>query len=335
MASAGTVAVEDFGSLRPSPVAVPFAPARTVTSTRETPRRSRALGIGAVVAVAGLVAVVAFAGARLSGHRPGASSDVDKVSARAAPPRAPDGCAWRDGANDDEGDLTLRCGPGEGQIVDRGALRPTDVADANAGRSAAMARLGAFYLRDTAGRDQPAGIDWLRRAATAGEASAMLGLADFYETSAGEAAIDEAPAALRQSLKWYRSVSAPASEGADQRAGIPSPDQIRLADEGVLRIEARLTEVDDAAFVGCWRSGDVVAHLNIDNGVFTLAVEGGEPAVGRIAQPREDGRIEVTLDSPGLMSGQRYRFSRVGADMIEHRLDTSTANARWNTCPAG
>lgn len=318
--------VEAFGALRPPPVVVPFTASKTVTPP-EAPRRSKALGVGAVVAVAGLVAVVAFAGSRLNGKRPTAFSSEKQAAARAAPPRAPDGCSWSSG---DE-DLTLRCGSGEGEVVDRGALRVSDVADAVAGRSGAMARLGAFYLRDTPGRNERAGLDWLGKAAAAGEASAMLDLADFHETSATDASAAETPAALRRSLQWYRTVSDPA-EGTP--AHMPSPDQIRLADEGAQRIEARLTEVRDAAFTGCWRSGDVVAHLNIDDGTFTLAVEGGEPAVGQIAEPLQDGRIEVTLDSPGLMSGQRYLFSRVGADMIEHRLDISTANARWNTCSA-
>ena len=164
----------------------------------------------------------------------------------------------------------------------------------------------------------------------------MLDLADFYETSAADATADKTPAVLRQSLQWYHTVSDPAPEGGSSLATPrnPSPDQIRLADEGVQRIEARLSEVRDAAFAGCWRSGDVVADLSIDDGTFTLAVEGGEPAIGQIAQPGDDDRIDVTLDSPGLMSGQRYLFSRVGADMIEHRLDVSTENARWSRCSA-
>ncbi|HEX8470441.1 MAG TPA: hypothetical protein VF633_04965, partial [Brevundimonas sp.] len=323
---ADPVVVDDIGALRRSPEPVPFTPSRTVTPSPQ-PRRSKAFGIGAVAAVAGLVAVVAFAGSRLTGDSSKASADEGKVSTRAAPPRAPDGCAYRTG--EDADDLTLRCGPGEGQVVDRGALRVSDVADAVAGRPGAMARLGAFYLRDTPGRDERAGLDWLGRAAAAGETSAMLDLADFYETSATDASAAGTPAALRQSLQWYRTVSDPG-----QGAHMPSPDQIRLADEGVQRIEARLTEVRDAAFVGCWRSGDVVADLRIDNDIFTLAVEGGEPAVGQIAEPRQDDRIAVRLDSPGLMSGQRYLFSRVGADMIEHRLDVSTENARWNRCSA-
>lgn len=324
---ADPVAVEGIGALRPTPGPVPFAASRAVTPA-PAPRRSKALGLGAVVTVAGLVAVVAFAGSRLTGHRSNAADRAEKTTTRAAPPRAPDGCTYAQGD-----DLTLRCGPGEGQVVDRGALRVSDVADAAAGHSGAMARLGAFYLRDTPGRDERAGLSWLGKAASAGETSAMLDLADFYETSATDASAAETPAALRQSLQWYRRVSDPA-QGASGGARIPSPDQIRLADEGVQRIEARLTEVRDAAFAGCWRSGDVVADLSIDDGTFTLAVEGGEPAIGQIAQPREDDRIDVTLDSPGLMSGQRYLFSSVGADMIEHRLDVSTENARWNRCSA-
>ena len=165
----------------------------------------------------------------------------------------------------------------------------------------------------------------------------MLDLADFYETSAADATADKTPAVLRQSLQWYRTVSDPAPEGGSSLATPRnlSPDQIRLADEGVQRVAAQLTEVRDAAFTGCWESGDVVAHLNLDDGVFTLAVEGAQPAVGQIAEPRQDDRIAVRLDSPSLMRDQRYLFSRVGADMIEHRLDVSTQNARWSRCPAG
>jgi hypothetical protein len=197
-----------------------------------------------------------------------------------------------------------------------------------------MARLGAFYLRDTPGRDETAGLDWLRRAAEAGETSAMLDLADYYETSAGEA--DARPAVLRQSLEWYRRVNAPATEGTSQGGGarIPSPDQIRLADEGALRIEARLAQVRDALFAGCWRSGGITARLAIEGDHFSFAVGDGDPAVGQIAEPREDDRLSVSLDGPKLMTGQRYLLTREGPEMVERRLDVANSTERWTACSA-
>jgi hypothetical protein len=329
-------AVEDIGALRPAPTPEMLSyksgsiPAGAKTGK---PGRGRVLAGAAVAGVAAVVALIAVAGGRFGGGtRDAAPAEAKAAATRPEPPKAPDGCAWTYG--EDESDLTLRCGAGEGQTVDRGTLRPKDVADAAAGRSAAMARLGVFYLRDTPGRDEHAGLDWLRRAASAGETSAMLDLADFYETSAGEEGAS--PAVLRQSLDWYRAVNAPVSEGSGSQAGarIPSPDQIRLADEGVLRIEGRLTRARDAAFTGCWRSGEVTARLSIKDDRFSFAVGDGDPAVGQIAEPREDDRLSVDLDGPKLMNGQRYLLTRDGDQMVERRLDIANSTERWTACSA-
>lgn len=330
--------VEDLGALRPTPTPemLSYKTGSIPSAARpgRKPGRSRAIGVGAMAAAAGLVAVVAIAGGRFGGARDAAPAEAEAAPARREPPRAPDGCAWTYGedGNDAEGDLTLRCGSGDGQTVDRGTLRPGDVADAGAGKSAAMARLGAFYLRDTPGRDEQAGLEWLRRAASAGETSAMLDLGDFYEASAGEGESEASPAVLRQSLDWYRRVNAPATDGATAR--IPSPDQIRLADEGALRIEARLVQARDGAFAGCWRSGEVTARLTIKDDRFAFAVGDGEPAVGQITEPREDDRLAVTLDGPRLMTGQRYLLTRDGGAMVERRLDVANSTERWTACSA-
>jgi hypothetical protein len=333
--------VEDLGALRPTPTpemlsyksgSIPLG-AKVGQTAGQKAGRSRAIGVGVTAAVVGLVAVVAVAGGKFSGGQgEAAPAEAEAAATRLEPPRAPDGCSWRygEGADDRESDLTLHCGSGEGQTVDRGTLRPRDVVDATAGRSAAMARLGVFYLRDTPGRDERAGLDWLRRAASAGETSAMLDLADFYEAQAGEE--NASPAVLRQSLEWYRTVNAPATEGAAAR--IPSPDQIRLADEGALRIEARLVQVRDGAFTGCWRSGEITARLTIKDDRFAFAVGDGEPAVGQIAQPREDDRLSVNLDGPKLMTGQRYLLTREGPEMVERRLDVANSTERWTACSA-
>ncbi|QTC92285.1 SEL1-like repeat-containing protein kinase family protein [Brevundimonas goettingensis] len=327
--------VEDLGALRPTPtpemLSYKFGSIPSGGKPGHRVGRNRAIGVGVMAAAAGLVAVMAFAGGRFSGARPGtgpADAEAEAVSARREPPKAPDGCSWTEG--EDESDLTLRCGSGEGQVVDRGTLRPGDVADATAGQSAAMTRLGAFYLRDTPGRDEQAGLEWLRRAASAGETSAMLDLGDFYEVSAGEES--GSPAVLRQSLDWYRMVNAPAAEGSSAR--IPSPDQIRLADEGALRIEARLVQARDGAFAGCWRSGEITARLTIKDDRFAFAVGDGEPAVGQIAEPREDDRLLVTLDGPKLMTGQRYLLTRDGDELVERRLDVANSVERWTACSA-
>jgi hypothetical protein len=333
--------IEGIGALRltPSPEQLSYKVGSIPTAARTGGKRGkgRAIGVGAVVAVAGLVAVVAVAGGKFGGQRDAAPAEAEAAPARREPPKAPDGCAWSSGedGNDAEGDLTLHCGSGEGQTVDRGTLRPGDVADAGAGKSAAMARLGAFYLRDTPGRDEQAGLEWLRRAASAGETSAMLDLGDFYEASAGEGEAN--PAVLRQSLDWYRRVNSPATEGAGSEGGarIPSPDQIRLADEGALRIEGRLVQARDAAFAGCWRSGEITARLIIKDDRFSFAVGDGEPALGQIAEPREDDRLSVTLDGPRLMAGQRYLLTREGGEMVERRLDVANSTERWTACSAG
>jgi hypothetical protein len=332
--------IEDLGALRPTPSPEQLSyKVGTIPAAGKTgpgTGKGRAIGVGAVVVVAGLVAVVAVAGGKFGGgYGDAAPAQAERAAARPAPPKAPDGCSWTYGEDASEGgsDLTLRCGPGEGQTVDRGTLRPADVADATAGRSPAMARLGAFYLRDTPGRDERAGLDWLGRAASAGETAAMLDLADFYEASAGEG--DASPAALRQSLDWYRRVDAPAGDGGSRGgARIPPPDQIRLADEGALRIEARLAQVRDAAFAGCWRSGDIRARLTIEGDRFAFAVGDGDPAVGRIDEPREDDRLSVSLDGPRLMFGQRYLLTREGGEMVERRLDVANSMERWTACSA-
>lgn len=324
--------VEDLGALRPTPTPEMLSYKTGSIPKATKPGRGRAIGVGVMAAAAGLVAVVAFAGGRFgAAPRDAAPAEVEAAPSRPEPPKAPDGCSWAYG--DDESDLSLRCGPGEGQTVDRGALRPGDVVDAAEGKSAAMARLGAFYLRDTPGRDEQAGLEWLRRAAAAGETSAMLDLGDFYEASAGEG--ETSPAVLRQSLDWYRKVNAPAEGSGSQVVGrIPSPDQIRLADEGALRIEARLVQARDGLFAGCWRSGEVTARLTIKDDRFAFAVGDGEPAVGQIAQPREDDRLSVVLDGPKLMAGQRYLLTRDGAQMVERRLDVANSTERWTVCSA-
>jgi len=331
--------VEDLGALRPTPTPemLSYKTGSIPSAARpgRKPGRGRAIGVGAMAAAAGLVAVVALAGGQLAGaRRDAAPAEAEAAPARREPPKAPDGCEWSYGEDgkDAEGDLTLRCGSGEGQTVDRGTLRPGDVADAGAGKSAAMARLGAFYLRDTPGRDEQAGLEWLRRSASAGETSAMLDLGDFYEASAGEGEGAASPAVLRQSLDWYRKVNAPVTDGATAR--IPSPDQIRLADEGALRIEARLVQARDSAFAGCWRSGEVTARLTIKDDRFAFAVGDGEPAVGQITEPREDDRLAVTLDGPRLMTGQRYLLTRDGGAMVERRLDVANSTERWTACSA-
>lgn len=321
--------VEGLGALRPTPTPENLSYKTGVLPPPSKSGKGARRAVIATASVAGLVAALAIAGGLLSeGRRDAAPAQAEEAAARPAPPRAPDNCSWSYG--EDESDLTLRCGPGEGQVVDRGTLRPKDVADAQAGRSAAMRRLGVFYLRDTPGRDEQAGLEWLRRAASAGETSAMLDLADFYEASAGEE--KASPAVLRQSLEWYRAVNAPAAEGSTAR--IPSPDQIRLADEGALRIEERLGKVRDAAFVGCWRASGVEARLTIDGDRFGFAVGDGEPAVGQIAGPREDDSLSVTLDGPKLMFGQRYELTRDGDELVERRLDVANSVERWTACSA-
>ena len=325
----GVPVVETLGALRPTPTPEHLSYKSGVLPPPPKSGKGARRAVIATASVAGLVAAVAIAGGLLSeGRRDVAPAQAEEAVARPTPPRAPDNCAWAYGEN--ESDLTLRCGSGEGQVVDRGTLRPTDVAEAQAGRSGAMARLGVFYLRDTPGRDEQAGLEWLRRAASAGETSAMLDLADFYEASAGEEA--PSPAVLRQSLEWYRAVNAPAAEGSSAR--IPSPDQIRLADEGVLRIEDRLTKARDAAFAGCWRANGLEARLSIDGDRFGFAVGGGDPAVGQIAEPREDDRLSVTLDGPKLMFGQRYQLTREGDELVERRLDVANSVERWTACSA-
>ena len=250
------------------------------------------------VAVAAGLCVIAFAGAyALVGggrHSPGGGqtdvvAPVETVPAvfdpvaRRTRDAAPANCLW---SRKEDGAIALFC-RAEGQSwrpVDARGLMRGDLEAADAGDTAALRRVTAFYLGEGMGRDADTAVALLRRAGSKGDIQAELDLAALLAT--GEAGVAKNVAGARS---LYAGIIAAL---ADQ----PSDGRAEAARQALLVLERDLWN-------GGWQADGDCAQMTLGQKAVSFGSMSGpltdDPAPGRLEWSSEDGGVVARLNAAG------------------------------------